>query len=325
MTLSAPEPLEIAISLVKELGKFRQIPQLFFVDEIRFESLFKLRETVLDFKEHHSDISEIDFIINSPGGGPDEAYKMVRTLRNNFETVNVIVPFWAKSAATLLALGGSCIIMDEFAEFGPIDVQLVKERDDSPFFERESALNDEYSLKLIEDHSQLLFEKMFTNFYQNQRIPVNKNDLSSQVFEYLAKFYDPLLSQINPYKLGDKKRKLEIGEQYAAKILELYQKDVALKERVYLTDFLVNGCPDHGYVIDYYDISTYMPSVVKLSSKFGLDFKKALSNLSGFLMSLEKDIRYTGFVDFQVNTAAQDSPPHENGSEGQLNHGNVQV
>jgi hypothetical protein len=316
-----PDPTEPILGLIQALASIRACPQIYFFDEISYESLLKVREIVIALKERYPAITEVDFLIHSPGGGPDEAYKIIRTLRKNFETVNIIVPFWAKSAATLLSLGGSSIIMDEFAEFGPIDVQLVKERDDSPLFDHESALNDDYSLKIIEVHAQLLYEQMFTNFYENQRIPVNKNDLSSQIFEYMAKFYNPLLSQINPYKLGDKKRKLEIGGQYARKILEFYQKELSIKERVYLTDFLVNGCPDHGYVIDFDHITQYMPSVVKLSTTFGEKYKKALSTLSEYLMALDRDINFIGIVENYKDDVIEGRTDKSNQSESKSNIG----
>lgn len=95
------------------------------------------------FRKLDKETQEIDVIINSGGGSPEEAYRSIRTFRNNFETVNVIIPYWAKSAATLFALGGSQIIMDEFGELGPLDMQLVKEREDSFDIESESALIDE--------------------------------------------------------------------------------------------------------------------------------------------------------------------------------------
>ena len=60
---------------------------------------------------------EIDFILNSPGGSPADAYRIIKILHQYYEKVNIVIPFWAKSAATLLSLGGNEIIMDNLAEF----------------------------------------------------------------------------------------------------------------------------------------------------------------------------------------------------------------
>lgn len=60
---------------------------------------------------------KIDFILNSPGGSPADAYRIIKILHQYYEKVNIVIPFWAKSAATLLSLGGNEIIMDNLAEF----------------------------------------------------------------------------------------------------------------------------------------------------------------------------------------------------------------
>ena len=112
---------------VLELKSIRRIPQLLFISSVVPEATGLVRDVILDFKKLNPDIKEIDFIIQSSGGSPDDAYRIIRNLRKNFENVNIIVPFWAKSAATLLSLGGSNIIMDEFGEFGPLDMQLEKD------------------------------------------------------------------------------------------------------------------------------------------------------------------------------------------------------
>ena len=38
------------------------------------------------------------------------------------------MPFWAKSAATLLCLGADKIVLGEHAELGPLDVQIYEEK-----------------------------------------------------------------------------------------------------------------------------------------------------------------------------------------------------
>lgn len=288
--------MEDLIKIAREIYDLRKIPQFIFFEEINTESMFEVRLKTLDLINSDTPPKEIDFIINSPGGSPSDAYRIIRTLRNNFETINIIVPFWAKSAATLLSLGGTKIIMDEFGEFGPLDIQIAKERDDSPGFDRESALNDEYSLKRIENRSQTMFNNIFLNLYQASYIPINKNELSKQIFEYLAKFYEPLLKQLNPYKLGEKKRKLEIGEKYAERILALYNTNMTEVNKRQLVDYLINGCPDHGYIIDYSLISKFLPNVMK-STEISKDYAKLLSNLSNLLIINDTDITFVDVID----------------------------
>ncbi|KIA97761.1 hypothetical protein OA93_12295 [Flavobacterium sp. KMS] len=283
------------LDLIENLSEIRSdIPQFLFAEAIHPHTMVAVRDEILSFKKEFADVNEIDFIINSPGGSPADAYRIIRTLRNNFETVNVIVPFWAKSAATLLSLGATKIIMDEFGEFGPLDIQIAVERDDSPEIDRESALNDEYSVRRIEARSQELYYQMFTNLYSSNDIKINKIELSKQLLEYLASFYKPLLSQINPYHLGRKKRMLEIGHNYADRILSTYHPNLPDKNKAYLIDYLVNGCPDHGYVIDYNLISQFLTNVSK-SSELGIIYENLLTEISSELI-IQEDFTFIGFI-----------------------------
>lgn len=67
----------------------------------------------------------IDLILNSPGGIPETAEKIITTLRNYYDDdFRVIVPETAKSAATVVALGSDEIVMGFCSELGPIDPQM---------------------------------------------------------------------------------------------------------------------------------------------------------------------------------------------------------
>jgi len=295
-------------NLKKNILKLRAlrngVPQFLFCDSVSPLSTFKVREKILQYKKQGKNCKEIDVIVNSPGGLADDAYKIIRTLRHNFTTVNIIVPFWAKSAATLLSLGGSRIIMDEFAEFGPLDAQLGKVRDDSPEIDRESALNDEHSLRRIETRFKEMFESIFIRLYEHKKINIPKSELSKQLFENLSKFYEPLLKQIDPYKLGEKRRKLDIGSQYANRILVQFSglKDVT-KIRT-LVDFLVDACPDHGYVIDYDLIKLFLDNVETSEKAFGKDYANTLSDICTILLT-EEDEEIIDFI--SDNSEAEES------------------
>ena len=67
----------------------------------------------------------LSLVINSPGGNPLAAERIVRVCRkyssDNFE---VIVPRSAKSAATIICLGSNKIWMGPTSELGPIDPQF---------------------------------------------------------------------------------------------------------------------------------------------------------------------------------------------------------
>lgn len=288
--------MEELFSVIKKISLFRKdIPQFLFMAGVESKSMKKVRSEVISFKRKNPEIEEIDFILQSGGGLADEAYRIIRTLRNSFKVVNIIVPFWAKSAATLIALGGSKIVMDDFGEFGPLDAQIAREREDGPQYDRESALNDENSIDRIETKYKELFQSMFKMVYESDEINIHKNELSKQLLESSVKFYEPLLSQINPYRLGEKRRILNIGKDYAEKILIQFNPQVGRDRCEYLVDYLVNRCSDHGFIIDYKTISMFMPNVVVKTLDFGLDYSMAISELTSIF--LETDFEHVGFIE----------------------------
>ncbi len=65
--------------------------------------------------------SDIDLIIESPGGDINTADKMARMIWKVAKSLRVIIPVYAKSAATILALAADEIVMGLSSELGPID------------------------------------------------------------------------------------------------------------------------------------------------------------------------------------------------------------
>lgn len=68
----------------------------------------------------------IDLLLHSPGGDIDAAEKLITLVRRRAgaSPVRVIVPDFAKSAATLIALGANEIVMSDSSELGAIDPQF---------------------------------------------------------------------------------------------------------------------------------------------------------------------------------------------------------
>ncbi|MBI5758395.1 MAG: hypothetical protein HZA46_07750, partial [Planctomycetales bacterium] len=105
----------------------------------------------------------IAVVLDSPGGDPGIAYQMASALRNHCGSFIVLVPRYAKSAATLFSLGAQKIIMGDRAELGPLDMQVF----DSDSESRRSVLEyvqslerlEAYTMRLMDDIMQLLIER----------------------------------------------------------------------------------------------------------------------------------------------------------------------
>lgn len=67
------------------------------------------------------DEKSVDIFIQTPGGLVDATEKIVSVLQKKFDDYRVIVPSWAKSAGTVIALSSSSIVFGINSELGPID------------------------------------------------------------------------------------------------------------------------------------------------------------------------------------------------------------
>lgn len=73
-------------------------------------------------------VPRIDLFLHSQGGVVDVPWRMVTMLREYCQELNVLVPYKAHSAATLIVLGADEIVMGKKGELGPIDPILTRQQ-----------------------------------------------------------------------------------------------------------------------------------------------------------------------------------------------------
>src|SRR3954464_5025303 len=66
----------------------------------------------------------IEIILHTPGGLVLAASQIAQALRDHDGRVIAVVPHYAMSGGTLIALGADEIVLDDHAALGPIDPQL---------------------------------------------------------------------------------------------------------------------------------------------------------------------------------------------------------
>ena len=178
----------------------------------------------LEFLQQIGKQDRLDLFLLSPGGFSDEAFKMSRWCRQHAEEFNVIIPYYAKSAATLLSLGANTLLMGPSSELGPIDPQIPIP-DEYGRLRYVSALSIKEALGVIENLTESDQDKMFK--------------------------YMPLIEGIDLNVLGDYARVIESSKQYASKLLEESQllKNNSKKERDRIAHELTEGYYSHGYAI----------------------------------------------------------------------------
>ncbi|MBI5021894.1 MAG: Clp protease ClpP [Ignavibacteriales bacterium] len=69
--------------------------------------------------------SLIDVVLETPGGYGEVAEDIVKLLHEKYNDVAIIIPGYAKSAGTIIAMAGDEILMDGMSSLGPIDAQIT--------------------------------------------------------------------------------------------------------------------------------------------------------------------------------------------------------
>ena len=75
------------------------------------------------FKDEKAE--KIDLIVYSPGGETVVGWALVNLIREFSKQFGVIVPYYAFSCATTVAIGSDEIVMGRMASLGPIDPQVI--------------------------------------------------------------------------------------------------------------------------------------------------------------------------------------------------------
>jgi hypothetical protein len=88
--------------------------------------------------------SKLDILLHSPGGSAEATESIVEILRARFSDIRFIIPNTAKSAATMMAMSGEQLLMDECSELGPTDPQMILVRDGQALAVPAQAIKDQF-------------------------------------------------------------------------------------------------------------------------------------------------------------------------------------
>ena len=157
--------------------------------------------------------------MQTPGGDIDAAFNTVKLLRHSSEIVNILVPLFSKSAGTLICLGADKLILTTLSELGPLDTQIREQQEDGPPIYR-SALNGFKALEQVQLHT------LETMDIATKLILTRSGMKISEAIKLATGFSGntsgTLYQQLDPKKIGEYARALEIGERYGVTILTRY-------------------------------------------------------------------------------------------------------
>ncbi len=180
-------------------------------------------------------------VLHSPGGSARAAYRMARFLQGYCGGFVTIVPSFAKSAATLWALGSERIIMGDFAELGPLDVQV----DDADREKQMSALEMVQSVERL--HAEALRAIDGQMALWAQRSQKKLEFLLPLASHFVAELMAPLFEKIDAVQFTTMARQLKVGQDYAERLMApRYTPQRAGQVASQLTE----AYSDHGFIID---------------------------------------------------------------------------
>lgn len=190
----------------------------------------------------------IALLIDSPGGSAKCAYQIATLLRRHCGGFVAVVPRYAKSAGTLLALGVATIKMGEQAELGPLDAQL---RDDETE-EWRSALDEFQALERLNAFALEVADRSMMHLIPRTRKKVDT--LLPKVLHFAADLTKPLLDKTDPVRYTAASRALKIAEEYASRLLQPKYPTTKAQQ---IARHLVEKYPDHGFVIDRQEAESF--------------------------------------------------------------------
>lgn len=213
---------DLRISLIKEIEKITKRKLIVYAADFNKShpavpnSINQLDLTSFSDLIEKIDDDKIDILIHSPGGSAEATEQLVLMLRENFKDIRFIIPRMAKSAATMLALSGNKILMDDRSELGPTDPQvMIPVPGGIMFVPAKSILNGFNKAKSI-------IESEGTDSLPAYLPMLNKYDLALlEICETSLKLAEELVREwLKKYMFEDKKEKEELAKEISGHFLE---------------------------------------------------------------------------------------------------------
>ena len=219
-------------------------------DEARFGSidydLFReLRDLVDSQIASPRAKTEIDLWLESPGGDAHAAYKIALLLRSRAWKLRVVVPDYAKSAATLLSLAADEIYMAEAAELGPLDAQIGYEKEGMTI----SALDVARSLEDLAQQATSISLTGGAAVLNTTRL--SRAESLSVMVDFATKLMSPVISKLDPTMIHWASSLLNVSVGYAERLLAMREggSEKVSGKLASLPQALVERYPTHGFVI----------------------------------------------------------------------------
>lgn len=200
-------------------------------------------------------------VLTTPGGDAHVAYKIARYLQRSYKKFSIFAPGWCKSAGTLLAMGAHELIMSDFSELGPLDVQRGKADE---LWENNSGLIENAAFKALEGAALQMFKDYCMHMKEMSQGRVTFKTASDIAIKMIVGQLQPVYAQLDPLKIGENTRTMQIAEHYGFR-LALHSKNLQNHECL---EGLVSAYSSHAFVIDREEASGLFVNVSEADGRF---------------------------------------------------------
>jgi hypothetical protein len=191
--------------------------------------------------------TRLNLLLNSAGGSIYSAYKAINIIRSRCRELRVFVPVYAKSAATLMALGSDEIVMGHQSELGPLDAPM-----EHPIVEgiRLSAMDGVNSLDFLFGFCDFVTFEL--GIHIRKQAQLSRKDSLQLALNFATQYIQPVVAKLDPLVINMCYRYLQIAEKYARELLVSYMfKNRRNKEELAedISHKLVYEYPEHSFAI----------------------------------------------------------------------------
>ncbi len=208
-------------------------------------------------------------VIETPGGDPHAGFRIARALHHHYQSFDVFIPRYCKSAGTLICLGASRLYMDDRSELGPLDIQVKKEDE---IIGRNSGLDIVQALNNLQTHAISSLREVLLELTANAGLSTK---VASEIACKLTTgVFEPIYAQIDPIKIAEMQRATSIAFSYGKRL-----EEKSNNLRANGLERLVLSYPSHGFVIDRKEARTIFE---KVEDAKGILYQKIASLFDAF-------------------------------------------
>ena len=186
--------------------------------------------------------TNVILVLVTEGGDADPAYRIARCLQEHYDRFSLFVSGYCKSAGTLVALGAHEIVISDYGELGPLDVQMSKEDE---LGATRSGLTVLSALSALQVKAYDAFEYFLLETKNRGGGFITTRTAIRVATDLAGSLFAPIYEHVDAMHIGEADRSLRIAHRYGELLAASSQNC-----RPGALESLTGSYPSHGFIID---------------------------------------------------------------------------